>query len=380
MLSSPAWAATRYVNGSCATNGNGSSNTCGASGPWKNIINVSCSGFQPGDIIEIRGGTYAVDNWNVPTGCAGTASNPVIIQNAANEAVVWEGTTDIRGSTWTSQGNGVYLCSGGTCGTSGKFPFTAWYKRGSNNEERLDLIQSNRTCDSSLPAGRMRYTTGSQVCVHLSDGSSPASAAYFRIPTSAVAVNLNAPGTDNVMFRKNPAGGSFSIQRYRDHGIQMTALANTGITIDGLDVGWVMDRCINDSGGGVAASVHVVKNCKVHHCGQEGIDLRDTTAVGSLIENNEIYEIQRPPLFEVLPGGHRVPAGHERQRRRDDGQRNLNAVIRGNVVHDRRRHLRPRLRAQPGERRDQRAGREQLLLQLDALVEAAIRTSPPAPA
>ena len=334
-LSTPALATTRYVDGSCATNGNGSSKTCGASGPWKNVINVSCSGFQPGDIIEVRGGTYAVDNWNVPTGCAGTASNPVIIQNAANEAVVWEGTTDIRGSTWTSQGNGVYLCSSGTCGTNGKFPFTAWYKRGSNNEERLDLVQSNRTCDSSVPAGKMRYTASSQVCVHLSDGSSPASAAYFRIPTYAVAVNLNAPGTDNVMFRKNPAGGSFTIQRYRDHGIQMTALANTGITIDGLDIGWVMDRCINDSGGGVAASVHVVKNCKVHHCGQEGIDLRDTTATGSLIENNEIYEIQRPPLFEKC---YQVGSGCL-QGMSDNGVAMMvgetsNAIIRGNVVHD----------------------------------------------
>jgi hypothetical protein len=219
-------AATFYVDGSCSSNGNGTGATCAASsggvGPWNSLANANkCPGMSGGDIIEIRGGTYREAAWQPNTGCSGTSGNNVIIQNYAGEDVTLDGTRDISGSTWTSRGGGVYECTSGTCGTTYKFPFTAWYDTGSG-EQRLDLVQTNRTCDSSVPVGGMRYTTGGGVCAHLSDGSSPASTNYFRIPYTYTAIQLNNTGVDYLTFRKNPAGGSFKIERWRDHGITTT--------------------------------------------------------------------------------------------------------------------------------------------------------------
>lgn len=340
LLAPAAFAATFTVNPTCTTNGNGTSSSCATSsggvGAWKSLDNVTCgtNGLKAGDILNIKGGTYG--RWQYPQTCSGASGNPIIIQNAAGEAVVFDGTKDIRTSTWTAVGGGVYQCTSGTCGTSSNHPFTAWYKRGSNAEERLNLIQSNRTCDSSVPAGYYRYTTGGQVCAHLPDGSSPASTAYFKIPSDYMGINLAQPGTGPhwVTIRKNPAGGSFTIQRFLVYGIALRS-DNVGITYDGLDVGWVMDRCLDDSNvvGAQTNANHVVKNCNVHHCGQEGIRIDSDKGSGFLIEGNDVHDIQTSPLFERCRG---VGTGCFNS---DQGTgirvaRSANGRVVGNTIHD----------------------------------------------
>src|SRR4051812_33970773 len=79
-------AATYYVDGSCATNGNGKSTTCGVNGPWKGIPNISCASLAAGDHVQIRGGIY-YSTWQPATACSGAAGNPIVVENFANENV-----------------------------------------------------------------------------------------------------------------------------------------------------------------------------------------------------------------------------------------------------------------------------------------------------
>lgn len=294
---------TFYVDNACAVNGDGTSESCarerGGRGAW-NALRTSrhCTGMRPGDILEIRQGkgVYQEGIWLLQHQCSGTRGNQTIIQNYPGEHVVFDGTVDIRNSTWTHQGGGVYLCAKGQCGTTKKFPFTAWYDTGSG-EKRLNLKQSNRTCDRSLKPGEMRYTPQNQVCVRLDDSSNPARAAYFKIPFVSAAVSIANYGTDYLTFRKNPKGGSFTIRRFRDHGISTTT-ANLGIAYDGLDIGWVMDRCINQSQGGHKPAAYRITNNHIHHCGQEGIRWSQDTSPEGLVANNLVEHIQVEPLYE----------------------------------------------------------------------------------
>ena len=50
-------AATWYVDNSCGVNGTGASTTCGATGPWNSLANMTCTGVAPGDHIQVRKGT-----------------------------------------------------------------------------------------------------------------------------------------------------------------------------------------------------------------------------------------------------------------------------------------------------------------------------------
>jgi|GEM_PF-2601683 len=291
------WAATFYVDNSCAANGNGTSTTCGPNGPWNSLANAAqCAGMGAGDVMEIRAGKGAYnEGWSWQPRCTGTTGNHITVQNYAGENVLIEGTLDISKSTWSSVGNGVYQCTGSTCGTQKKFPFTAWYNRGAG-EEQLNLVQSNQVCDSSVPAGQMRYSNG-QVCAHLSDNSNPGNATYFKIPYVYTAIQLNFTAASYLTLRKNPAGGSFVIRRFRDTGITTTTV-NREIYYDGLDIGWVMDRCIDQSEGGVVPAGYRITNNKVHHCGQEGIRWSQDSSPNGIVQNNEVYEIQTTPLFE----------------------------------------------------------------------------------
>lgn len=303
---------TFYVDNACAFNGDGTQATCaqgsGASGAWHTLSKARrCTGMRPGDTLEIRRGkgVYNEGTWTLKESCSGTPSHPITIQNYPGERVVLDGTIDIRNSTWRHQGGGVYLCAEGRCGTTSKFPFTAWYDTGSG-EKRLNLVQSNRACDSTLKPGEMRYTKQNQICVRLDDSSNPARAAFFRMPFFGSAISLAAYGTDDLTFRKNPAGGSFTIRRFRDHGISTTTL-NLGIAYDGLDIGWVMDRCINQSQGGHQPAAYQITNNHIHHCGQEGIRWSQDTSPEGLVANNLIEHIQVEPLYErcypnCLPG------------------------------------------------------------------------------
>lgn len=317
-LASLSHGATRYVDPSCANNGTGVGTTCaaspGAAGPWnslKNALQVAdCSGMSNGDIIEIRGATTQdrtcvasrscsyEDNVNIEGAC-----HDIIIQNYPGEHAILDGTVDIKGSTWTSIGSGVYRCN--TSGCSGDvgdaFAFRAWYKRGANPEEELDLIQTNITCDTSLPAGKMKIDTSDQsICVHLSDGSSPASTAYFRVPWADPILQAGADGMDNITLRKNPLGGTFRIQRARKRGIESNPDANRGWVIDGLQWAYMMDRCIAYSDTPGPGNIQI-RNNTVSFCGQEGIRLSGDTGTW-VIENNVITDIQTEPVFQRCKG------------------------------------------------------------------------------
>ncbi|MHC4294164.1 MAG: hypothetical protein ACYSTL_01100, partial [Planctomycetota bacterium] len=303
-----AQSANYYVDNSYSTNGDGTAASeasyAGGPGAWNDLDSVT--GLSPGDILNIREGTGVyrlTDPWEI--NWSGTSGNPIIIQNYAGDDVVIEGTRDISGATWTHLGNGVYEATAGTTGTDFKFPFTAWYDRGAG-EERLNLIQTNRTADSTLAAGYMRYTTTNHVVAHLSDGSSPANASYFRIPYYTPLIQYKVSNCDYVTLRKNPSGGSFTIWRARDH-ITASTTANVGLIWDGLKLGWNMDRTINQTEGGPQPCHYKVLNCEILYSGQEGIRWSDDTGSNALLANNDIHHTQVEPVFEEcwyngLPG------------------------------------------------------------------------------
>ncbi len=301
-----AWGKTFYVDNSCAENGDGTSTVCGATGPWNSLAAAApCEGMAPGDTLEIRAGVYREATWRPGPGCAGLSGKVVTIQNFAGHDVVLDGTRDIRTSVWKSVGRGVHRCATGVCGTDGSFPFTAWYDSG-EGEERLDLVQSNRSCSAALPPGKMTYTADGAVCAHLWDGSDPADADTFAIPWEPAAIDLTDGDADFVTIRRHPTGGTFTIRRFRDRGV-VSSTANLTLTLNQLDVGWMMGRCLDQTGGNVLDAALRITNNHVHHCGQEGIRWSNDRATASVISGNEVDSIQTEPVFErcgddCLPG------------------------------------------------------------------------------
>src|SRR5689334_169742 len=89
-------AASYYVNGACAANGNGTAATCagagGGAGAWNSMSAINAG--TAGDVINIRGGLYSnqTDYYNFPPGLNGAPGNPLIVQNYAGEDVVIDGS------------------------------------------------------------------------------------------------------------------------------------------------------------------------------------------------------------------------------------------------------------------------------------------------
>lgn len=306
---------TFYVDASCGTNGNGTSTTCGATGPWnslKNALEVAgCAGMAPSDILEVQGDAtlditcegastdcYFEDHIEVAQGCSG-----IIIQNAENEHVILDGSMDIKGSTWTSIGSGVYRCA--TSGCSGAvgdvFAARAWYDRGAGAEE-LDLIQSTQTCDTSLAAGKMRINqTDQSICVHLSNNASPSTTSYFRVPWHSPAISGIISNPTNVTIRGNAAGtGSFRIQRYRNNGIELDAPSNAGWSLHRLHISDILNRCISVNGSSAAAGIRLLSNT-LSFCGQEAVNFVGDTGVFQIF-GNVITDIQTTPDYERCDG------------------------------------------------------------------------------
>lgn len=306
---------TFYIDASCVTNGNGTTQTCGATGPWNSfkaaLETAACAGMVPGSTLEVKGdgsldltceggstNCYFEDDVQVAAGCSG-----ITIQNATNEHVVVDGTMDIHGSTWTSIGSGVYRCATSGCsgGIGDVFAYRAWYDRGAGAES-LDLIQSNQICDTTLAAGTMRVNqTDQSICVKLSNSSSPASASYFRVPWNSPFINGVVGNASNITLRENPSGtGTFHVQRYRNNAIEIDAPSNPGWRIEGLQIHDIMNRCLMLAGPDGDAAWKILNNT-ISFCGQEGIRLLGDT--GSFeISGNTITDIQPLSDYELCSG------------------------------------------------------------------------------
>lgn len=305
----------RYVDASCPTPGNGTTEICGTNGPWNSIKyaleTVECVGMQPGDVVEIKGMTTTPldGNWYSDTyynelsikpgvGCTG-----VIVRPAIGEDVVLDGTVDIKSSPWVHIGSNVYECrDAATCGTSANFPFTAWVSI-SGTESRLDLIQSVRTCQTSLASGKMTYNPNTRfVCVHLPGGVNPSSADYLRIPSHNVAIQLYTKPVHDMVFQSHPSGdGEFTITRYRDRHFDMSPSVNSNITIDRLNFSWALRRGISSDstafGLSPAIGNHKIVGNKISYIGEYGIYMFGDLG-NFLVEENTIDHIGFSPVFE----------------------------------------------------------------------------------
>jgi pimeloyl-ACP methyl ester carboxylesterase len=88
-------------------------------------------------------------------------------------------------------------------------------------------------------------------------------------------------------------------------GAVYPARVRTLVYLDGLDIGYMMDRCIdadyfvtNDGTNIMAANNYHFLNNNIHHCGQEGIHGSDDSGPDGRIQGNEIHHIQAPPWIE----------------------------------------------------------------------------------
>lgn len=342
----------RYVDSSCAEQGDGTTTTCGANGPWNSLdyaMNVvKCIGMVPDDVLLVKGNVAASadGNWyagvfgqpntvSPDPGCAG-----IVIQNIDDEHVVLDGTLDITASQWILIGNDTYECQGPNCGTREGFPFAAWVGI-AGTEYRLDLIQSQRACVDTLAAGKMTYNPASRrVCVHLPDDSDPSAADYVRITYYASAFDMRSQTVGGMIFRTNPGGGSFTVTRYRDRLFDMDANVNSDITIDGLDLSWAMDRAISVDGdvGGMGGFNFI--NNRIHHIGIDGISWVKDSAF-SIISNNEIHDIGLAPVFELCDGvgdgclpGYANPPNAIRVNNCAEDQLTMRSVISNNEIYN----------------------------------------------
>lgn len=307
-------ASTFYVDVTCGTNGDGTTETCGVNGPWKSFFQAieiaGCSGMVAGDILEIKGDVskdetcenggncYFTGGIDVPASCSG-----ITIQPAENEHVVVNGSSDSTGNTWVSVGSGVYKCTDTDCaGSVGNYPaFTAWYDRGAG-EERLDLVQTNQTCDATLAAGFMRIEPATMnLCVHLSDGSNPANATYFRVPSKEVFMDATGAAATDIVVRDNPSGtGSFTISRYAVDGIRLDLSNNPGWEFDNLDMSWMLGTAISVTGG-PAQSATIITDNTISFIGETGIRLTGDTGQFD-VSGNTVTDIQTEPEFEECEG------------------------------------------------------------------------------
>ncbi len=367
LMATNATAATFYVNNTCASNGNGKATTCatssGGAGAWNSLgSSTSCSGMAPGDRLQIMAGSAAGGGtgfynesggffqWKAgSTSCMGTSGNPIFFENYCNgsscDNITVDGTKNIRGSTWTSLGGGVWQCSAGTCNGNGNaWAWTAYYKINNGAEQQLYLQQTTTACNSNLPAGYMRMTApgAGQICVHLPSGVSPsdASVTQFRIPVQDTLMDMiEVVPTHDITIRKNPAGGSLTFQRAR-FGITNVANRSQRITIDGVTVTGMMDRCLNfDYTTTYTKADYVVRNTHVSHCGQDAIHWNSDTGV-SIFENNEVDHIQNYPEFDKC---HTAAGNGCFPRFNDNGtalrwgamsNASVGSAIRGNKFHD----------------------------------------------
>jgi hypothetical protein len=321
-------ATTRYVDTSCGTNGNGSTTTCGASGPWNALANMTCVGWAAGDILEIRGavirGASTFSQWGLPASCVGkgTLANPIIIQNYANEAPVIEGTKEHvgAGETWTQVATGVWQSNNGAAGlySSALWPFGGWYKATSGStEEYISIMQPKSTstggdggthtytCDSTVTAGRMTYEgVNNRLCVHLTSGARPDQGFSFTTPIMGENVNLYNNGLiDHVWIRSNPAGGSLTVRRACNYNISWTN--NVDVRIEGLTIGGVMNRCLSQvpQGGVDPIAGDIIRNNVISQCGQELMHIHDFGSF--VIEGNDCTDatglVSFPPEgFNIL--------------------------------------------------------------------------------
>jgi hypothetical protein len=328
-----------YVDNHCSMNGNGASgysacaSAAGGNGPWNSLAALSCSGVAAGDHIQLRKGTGSYREQNgggyysvqPPAACsgasagAGSASTPVYFENYPGEDVFIDGSLDIKSSTWTAQGGGVYKCTAGTCAPahSGAWAWIAWWTPAAGGTEQEIYAVQSATCDSTIPAGFMYVNGSSGPCVHLPDGTSPASSAGFSIPYVHNGMTLaNGNSVHDFTIRRNPSGGSLTIRRHYFDSINGSYTSNYNLTIDGLDVGFNLNRCIDIDNANFPASYPIKSSPQhdtfthnhIHHCGQEGIHMGDDTLVETFTFN-EVDHVQIPPWFQYCGSSGSVPGG-----------------------------------------------------------------------
>ena len=139
LLSSPAWAATYYVD-NCVTVGSDSNNGTSTSTPWLTVAKVNAGSFSAGDSVLFQKSCTWRETLTVPTsgssgnqitfGSYGTGALPVI--SGANALSSWTAATPAAIPV-LSPGSGAYSTTqtgSATCATSGEY---MCYTRDSTN-------------------------------------------------------------------------------------------------------------------------------------------------------------------------------------------------------------------------------------------------------
>ena len=124
---------TLYVDGACATAGNGSTDTCGGPNGALRTLVAAHAASLPGDRIRVRAGTY---NERIVFSRGGTAANPVRWETYGNGQVVWINTSTSGTQPGINDWTGALIYTPATPGASHVVfeggPGNEWVFQGAN--------------------------------------------------------------------------------------------------------------------------------------------------------------------------------------------------------------------------------------------------------
>ena len=237
--------------------------------PWVNPYYALTRGdLQPGDALQLRGGVYRnvyqgfmrddseEDRWTscdddeqtgssrdgghtvIPLFLAGTAEEPIIIENYPGEDVILDGTNArMESATWTMCAPGTYVTSDFNTG-SARTP-QVWVDPAHARDPGTRLgWNSDASGSCALEPGEFAADPDRNIYVRLADDSDPSTHDVHMTcqggDCARHVIHADA-GAERIVVRRNPTGGSFTA-KYGYYIGYITAGAHH-LTFDGLD--WV---------------------------------------------------------------------------------------------------------------------------------------------
>jgi hypothetical protein len=301
-------AASYYVDGGCANNGNGTAQGCASSSGGSGAFNSLQPGLNavssPGDVLNIAGartgfdGVYSADSFSI-SGKSGSSSSPIIIQRLgypSSAATVYIEST--MPATWTR-------CTSTTCSGASSVTET-WFTTKSNDG-------SNRAYWARKPDGSItpRKTSLSDL-TSLYDAYSceGCSTLYVRWGSSVPAkANINYANNGNGFVLSNVSNVTIRGLVFRDSirsSIQVQ-YPNTNVVIDDNKFFYVNDSA-NGSGRPVAAdsSVNItISNNEFGWSSSEPLHITEQSSgrVSGRIAGNWVHDIGDKQVLGTGTGG-----------------------------------------------------------------------------
>jgi len=232
--------------------------------PWTNpYYALTRGGLQPGDTLQLRGGTYrnvyrgfmrdrspedrsnACDDDQrndgrydgthtvLPLFLAGTSDQQIVIENFPGETVIIDGTNArVAEAKWSQCATGTYVTTDFNTGSTRTIQIWA---DPASAEEPGTRLRPNRSGSCNLNPGEFTMDAGPRIFVRLPDDSNPATHSIHMTCQGGdcAAHPIHAEGSAQYLtVRRNPSGGNFYV-KYGYYNAYLTGGAHH-ITFDGI--------------------------------------------------------------------------------------------------------------------------------------------------